>query len=248
VNPVLEAVGLGKCFGGLVVTEDVTLDARPHEIHAIIGPNGAGKTTLLNQIGGQIRPDRGSIRIAGTDITALPPSARARLGLQRTFQVPRVFASFSVAQNPAVSGIGHERSSFRFWRPLGNIAELQETSHRALAAVGLPVSKKPAAQLSHGDRRLLEVAMVIAMSPTVVLLDEPMAGLGHTESQAMIELLLTLAQRAAIVLVEHDMDAVFRLAHRVTVLVSGRVICTGKPDRVRQDKAVRAAYLGDSHV
>jgi branched-chain amino acid transport system ATP-binding protein len=245
--PVLDIAGLNKRFGGLIVTEDVSLRAQPREIHAIIGPNGAGKTTLLNQIGGQIQPDSGSIKLSGIDITDLPPAARARMGLQRTFQVPRVFASFSVAQNPTVAKLGQQRTGFALWRPLEEVTHLQDAARQALASVGLPVSDKPAAQLSHGDRRLLEVAMVVVTSPAVVLLDEPMAGLGHDESQKMIELLHLLAERTAMILVEHDMDAVFRLAHRVTVLVAGRIIATGEPAQVRQDKAVRAAYLGETY-
>lgn len=246
MTPVLVVGGLNKRFGGVVVTQDVSMSVEAGEIHALIGPNGAGKTTLLNQIGGQLRPDSGSIRLLGADISTHSPAARARLGLHRTFQVPRIFASFDVQQNPAVAAIGGGAHRLGCWRALAGIEAVQTQARSALALVGLAPSGRPARELSHGDRRLLEIAMMLVARPKIVLLDEPMAGLGHDESQRMIDLLRRLGECTAMILVEHDMDAVFRLARRITVLVGGRIIACGTAAEVRADAGVRAAYLGNS--
>lgn len=245
-DAILRLERLRKKFGALIVTDDLTFDVRPNELHAVIGPNGAGKTTLINQISGLVAPDAGSILFAGRDITGLPMHARAALGLARTFQVSSILPGFSALENVALAVQSRSGSSFRV---LGNAAEepvLNGPAMEALADVGLAErARVPAGQLSHGERRALELAMALAMQPRLLLLDEPMAGTGRDETSRLVGMLGRLKGRFSVVLVEHDMTAVFALADRISVLIYGRVIATGAPAEVRADPRVVAAYLGD---
>jgi branched-chain amino acid transport system ATP-binding protein len=242
----LEAIGLRKSFGALQATDNVSLQVRRGEVHALIGPNGAGKTTLVGQFSGEIEPSAGEIRFQGRDITALPMAGRARLGLARTFQISSVFNTFSAAGNVALAVQATQPHSFRFWRRADRIEALRRPAYRLLHELGVgPRSDVIAAGMSHGEHRQLELAMALATNPSMLLLDEPMAGLGPEESQAMTALLQRLKRRYTILLIEHDMDAVFQLADRISVLVAGRVIVTGTPDEIRNHPDVRAAYLGD---
>ncbi len=242
----LEVRALVKSFGALRATDGVDLEVREGETHAIIGPNGAGKTTFIGQLAGTLRPDAGSIRFAGEDVTALPAPKRARKGLARSFQITSIYADFTALQNVALAvqaGSGH---SFRFWSAASSDSTLTGPAAHFLDEIGLANRKNVlAANLSHGEQRQLEVAMVLATRPRLMLLDEPMAGMGAEESQRMIELLSRLKRKQTIVLVEHDMDAVFRLADRISVLVYGRIIATDTPERIRANDEVRRAYLGE---
>ncbi|MEO1533257.1 MAG: ABC transporter ATP-binding protein, partial [Pseudomonadota bacterium] len=227
-------------------TDGVDLTLQPGECHALIGPNGAGKTTLMQQITGILAPDAGRVVFEGQDITRLPPAARARAGLGRSFQISAVIPSFTALENAALAAQARAGSSFRFLRPASREQRLNAAAMAALDRVGLADrAGTPAGGLAHGERRLLELAVALAMEPKALLLDEPMAGLGHAEGLALTERLAELASDVPLLLVEHDMDAVFRLAHRVTVLVAGKVIASGAPDAVRADPAARAAYLGE---
>jgi branched-chain amino acid transport system ATP-binding protein len=244
--PLLEVRGLEKRFGGVVATDRVDLDVRRGEIHALIGPNGAGKTTLVAQLGGQLASDRGRIVFAGHDITHLAAHERARRGLARSFQITRLFRSASVLDNVALAVQAVSGTSLRAWRPVRREAELYERARLTLEEVGLDAKVAHAIErLSHGERRALEVAMTLASAPQLMLLDEPMAGLGAEESARMERLIERLRARTTVLLIEHDVDAVFRLAERVSVLVGGRVIAGGAAADVRRDPAVIAAYLGD---
>jgi branched-chain amino acid transport system ATP-binding protein len=245
-NALLRVEGLSKAFGALKATEGVDLEVQDGETLAIIGPNGAGKTTLISQLAGNLRPDAGSIRFAGEDVTALPAPRRARRGFARSFQITSVFAEFTALQNVALAVQAHAGHSFRFWRPVHEDAALTGPAREFLAQVGLQSrAHVVAANLSHGEHRQLEVAMALATRPRLLLLDEPMAGMGIDESQRMIELLATLKRRQTMILVEHDMDAVFKLADRIAVLVYGRIIATGLPEEIRANPEVRRAYLGE---
>ena len=245
-NALLRVEGLSKAFGALKATEGVDLEVQDGETLAIIGPNGAGKTTLISQLAGNLRPDAGSIRFAGEDVTALPAPRRARRGFARSFQITSVFAEFTALQNVALAVQAHAGHSFRFWRPVHEDAALTGPAREFLAQVGLQSrAQVAAANLSHGEHRQLEVAMALATRPRLLLLDEPMAGMGIDESQRMIALLASLKGRQTLVLVEHDMDAVFRLADRIAVLVYGRIIATGAPQEIRMNEDVRKAYLGE---
>ena len=242
----LEVRGLVKQFGALRATDGIDLEVREGETHAVIGPNGAGKTTFISQLAGNLRPDAGTVRFAGADITALPAPRRARLGLARSFQITSVYPEFSALDNVALAVQAHTGHSFRFWRPARGDATLVEPALKVLHEVGLgPRAHVLAANLAHGEQRQLEVAMALATGPRLLLLDEPMAGMGTEESQRMIALLQKLKQHKTIILVEHDMDAVFRLADRISVLVYGRVIATDVPDRIKLNEEVRRAYLGE---
>jgi branched-chain amino acid transport system ATP-binding protein len=246
VEPLLETSGLTRRFGGLVAMSEVALGVAPGEIHAVIGPNGAGKTTLVATLAGELRPDAGTIRFAGHDISRLGTTRRAALGIARSFQITSIFREFSVVENVALAVQAHEGHSFRLWRPARTDPRLREPARAVLAELGLAErADMTAAALSHGEKRVLEIAMVLATRPRLLLLDEPMAGMGPAESDAMVRLLARLRGRLAIVLVEHDMDAVFRLADRITVMVYGRVVATGAPAAIRADPEVRRAYLGD---
>jgi branched-chain amino acid transport system ATP-binding protein len=242
----LDVRGLVKSFGGLRATDGIDLGVAEGETHAVIGPNGAGKTTFISQLSGNLRPDAGRIHFAGEDITALPAQRRARKGLARSFQITSVYKEFSALQNVALAVQAHAGHSFRFWRDARRDPALMEPALQILNEIGLADrSDVLAANLAHGEQRQLEVAMVLATRPRLMLLDEPMAGMGIEESQRMIELLFALKRRQTMVLVEHDMDAVFRLADRISVLVYGRIIATGTPEEIRANPEVRAAYLGE---
>ena len=244
-EPLLEVRALCKSFGAVAASDKLSLALEDGEIHAVIGPNGAGKTTLIAQICGELALDSGLIRFAGRDINGLPPHRRARLGLARSFQITSIFPDFTVAENVAFALQGQAAHSFRFWRPAADDLERRQATAEALTLVGLADRGTViAGQLSHGEHRLLELAMALARRPRLLLLDEPMAGLGSEESARMVGLLGSLRGTTTMLLVEHDMDAVFALADRITVLVYGQVIASGAPDRVRADPAVRAAYLG----
>ena len=242
----LEVRGLTKTFGALRATDGIDFDVAEGETHAVIGPNGAGKTTFISQLAGNIRPDAGSVRFAGADITNLSAPRRARMGLARSFQITSVYPEFSALDNVALAVQAHSGHSFRFWRTAQGDPALAEPARKVLDEVGLSSRMNVlAANLAHGEQRQLEVAMALATGPRLLLLDEPMAGMGIEESQRMIELLQKLKQKKTIILVEHDMDAVFRLADRISVLVYGRVIATDAPDKIKLNEEVRRAYLGE---
>jgi len=242
----LEVRGLTKVFGGLIATNRVDLDVVAGETHAVIGPNGAGKTTLIAQLAGELTPDAGAIRFAGRDVTGLAAPARSRLGLARSFQITSVFQEFTALDNVALAVQAHAGHSFRFWRPARGERALREPARAMLDTVGLGErAGVAAATLAHGEQRQLEIAMALATGPRLLLLDEPMAGMGLDESQRMIRFLGTLKERHTILLVEHDMDAVFALADRISVMVYGRLIATGTPEEIRANADVRQAYLGE---
>jgi len=242
----LEVRDLSKSFGALQATDHVSFAVAEGETHAIIGPNGAGKTTLINQLSGMLRPDAGEIRFAGEDVTRLSAPARSLKGLARSFQITSVYRDFTALDNVALAVQAHSGHSFRFWRPARSDAALREPARRILDEVGLGARADVlAANLAHGEQRQLEIAMVLATGPRLLLLDEPLAGMGPEESQHMIRFLGALKGRQTMVLVEHDMDAVFTLADRITVLVYGRVIATGRPEEIRANPEVRRAYLGE---
>jgi branched-chain amino acid transport system ATP-binding protein len=242
----LEVTGLTKSFGALRATDGIDFDVAEGETHAVIGPNGAGKTTFISQLAGNLRPDSGSVRFGGADITNLSAPRRARMGLARSFQITSVYPEFSALDNVALAVQAHSGHSFRFWRTARGDPALVAPAERVLEEVGLlPRKNILAANLAHGEQRQLEVAMALATSPRLLLLDEPMAGMGTEESQRMIALLQKLKQTKTIILVEHDMDAVFRLADRISVLVYGRVIATDVPGKIKMNEDVRKAYLGE---
>ena len=248
-EPLLAARGLVKRFGGLTATDGIDLDAFPGEIHALIGPNGAGKTTLIGQLTGELDPDAGRVLFEGRDVTQLPVHRRAQLGLARSFQITSLFADLTVIENVALAVQIRSGHSFRFWRITSRDRALQDPARAVLDRVGLAArANAPAAELSHGEHRQLEIALALASEPKVLLLDEPMAGMAPEESQRMIQLLRQIKGHAAILLVEHDMDAVFALADRITVLVYGRAVASGAPAAIRADAAVRKAYLGEDEA
>ena len=245
-DAVLLIENLRKKFGGLVVTDGVTLEIRPGELHAVIGPNGAGKTTLIHQISGTLTPDDGRILLNGTDIMPLPPDERAKLGLARSFQITSVLPRFSALENVALAVQARAGSSYRFFRPAMSETALNDAAMAALTEVSLDHRADIlAAHLSHGEKRALELAIALALEPKLLLLDEPMAGTGPEESERIVAVLQKLKGRFAMLLVEHDMDAVFALADRISVLVYGRVLASGAPHEVRNDRAVTEAYLGE---
>jgi branched-chain amino acid transport system ATP-binding protein len=245
-DALLHVRALTKNFGALRATDGIDFEVREGETHAVIGPNGAGKTTFISQLAGNLRPDSGRITCAGEDITELPAPRRARKGLARSFQITSVYPEFSALQNVALAIQAHAGHSFRFWRDARRDPALTGPAEKVLQEVGLKERIHVlAANLAHGEQRQLEVAMALATGPRLLLLDEPMAGMGTEESQRMIALLSSLKRRQTIILVEHDMDAVFRLADRISVLVYGRVVATGTPEEVRANPEVRRAYLGE---
>jgi len=242
----LEVRGLTKVFGGLIATNRVDLDVLTGETHAVIGPNGAGKTTLIAQLAGDLSSDTGTIRFGGRDVTALPAPARSRLGLARSFQITSVFREFSALDNVALAVQAHAGHSFRFWRPARRERALREPARAMLDTVGLGErADVVAGTLAHGEQRQLEIAMALATGPRLLLLDEPMAGMGPDESQRMIRFLDALKSRHTMLLVEHDMDAVWALADRISVMLYGRLIATGTPEEIRANAEVRQAYLGE---
>jgi len=243
----LQVSHLAKRFEGIVATDDLVLNVAIGELHAVIGPNGAGKTTLIAQLTGQLAPDAGRVRFSGQDITQLPMHRRSALGLARSFQITSLFLDLSVLDNVALAVQAHVGHSFRFWRDARREPELREPARALLVRVGLGErADLPASALSHGEHRQLELAMALCGQPRMLLLDEPMAGLGPEESARMVEMLRALKREHTILLVEHDMEAVFALADRITVLVYGRVIATGSPDDIRTNTQVRDAYLGET--
>jgi len=245
----LQVENLAKRFGGIVATDDLTLTIAERELHAVIGPNGAGKTTLIAQLSGQLAPDAGRVHFAGNDITALPMYRRSALGLARSFQITSLFLDLSVLDNVALAVQAHAGHSFHFWRDARTEPELLDPALAALTRVGLSArAELPASALSHGEHRQLELAMALAGSPRMLLLDEPMAGLGPEESARMVGMLRALKQELTILLVEHDMEAVFALADRITVLVYGRVVASGAPADIRANTDVRVAYLGEAET
>ena len=245
-EPVLAVENLTRSFGALVATKDISLDLRPGEIHALIGPNGAGKSTLIAQIAGALAPDRGRVYLSGRDVTGLTTAARARRGLGRTFQISSLAMEMTVRQNAVLGALGHRGGVLRFFRPVLGDKALVETAMQALEEVGLAdLASLTTAELSHGQRRQLEVAVALTLAPRAFLMDEPMAGLGASGSKRLMGFLDGLRQRAPILLVEHDMDAVFTLADRISVLVYGQIIATGTAEVIRADPLVREAYLGD---
>jgi branched-chain amino acid transport system ATP-binding protein len=245
-EPLLRLQGLRKSFGSLVVTDEVTLDVMPGELLAIIGPNGAGKTTLINQISGLLAPDGGTILFDGADVTALPAESRALRGLSRSFQITSILPGFSVLENVALAVQARSGSSLRFVGCAADEAALNGPAMAALEQTGIADRAHVlAGELSHGEKRTLELAIALAMQPTLLLLDEPMAGMGREETERQVNLLLRLKTRLTMVLVEHDMAAVFALADRISVLIRGRVLRTGSPPEVRADPHVVTAYLGE---
>ncbi|MCC5970262.1 MAG: ABC transporter ATP-binding protein [Pararhodobacter sp.] len=245
-EPVLELSHLNKAFGALKATDDVSLTLVPGEIHALIGPNGAGKTTLMAQISGKYAPDSGSIRFRGQDITRLSVAQRARLGLGRSFQISSLIPEYSARRNVMLALQARQSHPYRFLMPVRHDRSLTGPATEILTRVGLEGrASVPSAELSHGERRLLEIAVALALNPVCFLLDEPMAGMGTEGVGTLVTFLKALKEQAPILLVEHDMDAVFRLADRITVLVYGRIIASGSVDDIRNDPEVRRAYLGD---
>ncbi len=245
----LRTEALTKRYGGLLVTDSVSLDIREGEIHALIGPNGAGKTTLINQLSGELAPASGKIWFSDSDVTALPIHQRARSGLLRSYQITSVFDEFTVIENAVFAAMAAKSHAFKFWHPMVANPRARVAAEASLASCGLERrSHTLAADLAYGERRQLELAMSLAAEPRFLLLDEPMAGMSVQESSAVIALLQQLKGRYTILLVEHDMDAVFALADRISVLVYGKVMFTGKPEEIRNHPEVRAVYLGEEEI
>jgi branched-chain amino acid transport system ATP-binding protein len=246
-HALLQAVALGRRFGGLAAVDDVSIDLHVGAIHAVIGTNGAGKSTLVNMLSGELAPSAGRVVFAGHDVTAWPQPRRARAGLGRSYQRTTIFGEFSVLENCRLAAQSRAPAPWRFWeRAAHDRASLDEAA-RALEAAGLSsFAARTAGTLSHGAKRQLEIAMCLATGPKALLLDEPLAGMGAEETGRMLALLQALKSGHAILLVEHDMDAVFKVADTITVMVNGRVIASDVPERIRNDPAVREAYLGDA--
>ncbi|WP_430448161.1 ABC transporter ATP-binding protein [Rhodophyticola sp.] len=245
-EPILQTIGITKSFGALQASQDISIDLRPGEIHALIGPNGAGKSTLIKQIAGGLRPDAGQVLFRGEDVTPLGTAERARRGLARTFQISALAMEDTVLQNALLGAMGAGGTAFRFFRPALAQRDLRAVAENALELVGLSAhAATPTFELSHGQRRQLEVAVALTLAPKAFVMDEPMAGLGFEGSKNLTNFLDGLRDTAPILLVEHDMDAVFALADRVSVLVYGRIIATGTVEEIRNDPDVRVAYLGE---
>ena len=248
-EPLLRVQNLVRRFGGITATDDLSLEVAKGELHAIIGPNGAGKTTLITQLTGQLQPNSGTIHFGGRDITGLPAYQRSALGLARSFQITSLLPDFTAADNVALAAQAHDGHSFYFWGDARKEKRLREAARAALVRVGLePRADVIVSRLSHGEQRQLELAVALATKPQLLLLDEPMAGLGVSESARMVELLKELRREVTIILVEHDMEAVFALADRISVLVYGRVIACDVPAAIRINEDVKRAYLGEQHA
>ena len=248
-EPLLQIEGLTKRFGGVIASDAITLEILRGEFHAVIGPNGAGKTTLIGLLAGEIAPQNGAIRFDGGDITALSTDRRSHLGLARSFQITSLFRDFTALDNVALSVQAHSGHSFRFWNDARRDDALRAPAQAALERVGLGGrATMRVDRLSHGEQRQLEIAMALATRPRLLLLDEPMAGMGPDESARMVAMLRELKGGITILLIEHDMETVFALADRITVLVYGRVIASGDPAKIRADAAVREAYLGEQEA
>jgi branched-chain amino acid transport system ATP-binding protein len=246
MSDMLQIRQLTKRYGGLLATDQLSLSLPAGELHAIIGPNGAGKTTLIAQLSGEVVPDSGAIEFDGHDITALLPAQRALRGLARSYQITSVFPEFSVLENVTLAMQAHRGHSFGFWTPMLAQPALVEPAMRAIAQAGLSQRcTSKVSELAHGERRQLELAMVLVAEPKLLLLDEPMAGMSHQESGNVVRTLLGLKGRYTMLLVEHDMDAVFALADRISVMVYGRIIASGTPDDIRNNEEVKIAYLGE---
>jgi branched-chain amino acid transport system ATP-binding protein len=245
-EPILRLDDIQKRYGALPVSDHVSLEVGPREIHALIGPNGAGKSTLVGEIAGSIPPDAGRVMFAGRDVTRLDVARRARLGLARVFQTSNVIVGFSALDNVRLAAAATDGTSFRFLRPLAGERHLRDRAMTALERVGL-VGRETvlAGSLAHGEKRALELAMGLVQEPKFLLLDEPMAGTGREETERLTELLASLDGKIPMLIVEHDMATVFRLAHRITVLIGGAVAITGTADEIRADPTVRSAYLGE---
>jgi branched-chain amino acid transport system ATP-binding protein len=243
--PILQIRGLSKRFGGVPAVADVSLDIVRGEIHAVIGPNGAGKTTFLNLLSGELKPTAGLIRFKGKDVTDASPDALARAGLGRTFQHSSVMQNFSIFENVRLAAQSRSGASFRLFGSADRLPNVNETARAAIDATGIAQAERIAGEASHGERRQLEIAMLLATGAEVMLLDEPTSGMGRAETLEFVALLQKLRGERTILLVEHDMDAVFSLADRITVLVYGKVLATGTPLELRQNTEVRAAYLGE---
>ena len=249
VSPILSIQNLSKKFGAVIASEDVSIDLYQGEIHGLIGPNGAGKSTLIKQISGELKQDSGKIVLGEVEISNYPVLARAKMGLARSFQVSSIIPNFTVLENVILAIQGNLGLTFKFWKPVSKNQELIEAAHGYLDQVDLKMRMSVvAAELSHGERRKLEISMALALEPKVFLLDEPMAGLGAAGSKVMTKQLAKLKSRAPILLIEHDMDAIFALADRISVLVYGRVIASGTVDEIRNNADVRQAYLGSDDL
>ncbi|HXF88749.1 MAG TPA: ABC transporter ATP-binding protein [Xanthobacteraceae bacterium] len=248
-DALLKIEGLTKRFGGVVASDNIVLEVYRDELHAVIGPNGAGKTTLIGQLTGEIVPNSGRIFFNGAEVTGMPVHARSALGLARSFQITSLFLDFTALDNVALAVQAHSGHSFRFWGNARRDERLREPARAALARVGLLERADVIVKnLSHGEQRQLEIAMALATKPRMLLLDEPMAGMGPEESARMVKTLQELKRELPILLIEHDMEAVFALADRITVLVYGRVIATGAPEAIRANEEVRNAYLGEQEA
>jgi branched-chain amino acid transport system ATP-binding protein len=248
-DAILQVDNLSKRFGGVVASEAITFDVPTGQLHAVIGPNGAGKTTLIGQLVGEIVSDSGNIRFGGADITTLPTYRRSQLGLARSFQITSLFPDFSALDNVALAVQAHSGHSFRFWRDARREPELRAPAREALERVGLDYRRDVlVSSLSHGEHRQLEIAMALATRPRMLLLDEPMAGMGPEETARMVDTLRELKRELTILLIEHDMEAVFALADCITVLVYGRIIASGSPEVIRANREVREAYLGEQEA
>lgn len=246
MTTLLKITSLRKTFGGVTASDDVNLEVEQGEIHAIIGPNGAGKTTLISQLSGALKPDEGTITFKGINITNRPAYTRARLGITRSFQITSLIMDMSVLDNVALAIQAREGHSYKFLKPARSITHLRNEGRKMLAHVDLEErADEQTHALSHGEHRQMEIAIALASGAELMLLDEPMAGLGPTESKAMIDFLKSLKGKRTILLIEHDMDAVFALADRISVLVYGHIIATGTPDDIRNNDDVRHAYLGE---
>jgi len=244
--PLMEIAGLSKHFGGLAATDNVSLTVREGETLAVIGPNGAGKSTLIAQLSGALASDQGAIRFGGVDITHHPVHRRVAIGLARSFQVTSIFRNLPVLENVVLAVQARSGSSFRFWQPVARESGLADEAHAYLRQVGLDDRCLAiASTLAHGEKRRLELALAVATRPRMLLLDEPMAGMGADEARHMVKLLASLQGAVTLLLVEHDMDVVFQLADRIAVLVGGRVLACDVPAAIRDDSDVRRAYLGD---
>jgi branched-chain amino acid transport system ATP-binding protein len=247
-EPVLTTQSLTRHFGGLTAVSGVSIDAHMGQLHAVIGPNGAGKSTLINMLSGDLPPSSGSVTLNGRDVTGLAAHEISRMGVGRSYQKTNVFLAFTAFENCRLAAQSRQRTSMHFFRPAWRLADVNRAADEALAAAGLTGRKDVVASaLSHGEQRQLEIAMTLATQPRLLLLDEPLAGMGAEESASMVALLRKLAQTHAILLVEHDMDAVFALADRLTVMVNGQVLASGLPAEIRANAEVQEAYLGESH-
>jgi len=248
-DTLLEIIGLNKHFGGIVATDNVNLAVEQGKIHAIIGPNGAGKTTLISQLSGQLKPDSGDIQFGGHSIVNDSTASRARRGLARSFQITSVVMPMTLLENVMLAVQGGSGHSFRFWSPVSKDRDMAAAAMSSLAEVGLESrARQVAANVSHGEQRQLEVAMALAMRPRMLLLDEPMAGMGKEEGALMVDILNRLKGDMTILLVEHDMDAVFSMADQLSVLVNGHIIATDSVANIRNNLEVQKAYLGDGHA